>query len=177
MAPPTPPILSGHDDSVIADVCKTYNLTPSEFAQLRDRAVAAKAISYSPYSKFRVGAVLLSNGRINPLTGERTTTEEVTYTPGANVENASYPVTTCAERVAFGRAITEGHRGFRAVAVATDISPPASPCGMCRQFIREFCELSMPILMFDKDENFSVLRLEDLLPLSFGPDQMGVESA
>ncbi|KAK3498535.1 cytidine deaminase-like protein [Neurospora crassa] len=164
MAPPTPPILNGHSETVIAQTCQTYNLTPSEFAQLRDRAVAAKATSYSPYSKFRVGAVLLSTGK-------------GTYTPGANVENASYPVTTCAERVAFGRAITEGHRGFKAVAVATDISPPASPCGMCRQFIREFCELSMPILMFDKDENFSVLRLEDLLPLSFGPDQMGIEGA
>ncbi|EGZ77227.1 cytidine deaminase [Neurospora tetrasperma FGSC 2509] len=177
MAPPTPPILNGHSETVIAQTCQTYNLTPSEFAQLRDRAVAAKATSYSPYSKFRVGAVLLSNGKVNAVTGERTTTTESTYTPGANVENASYPVTTCAERVAFGRAITEGHRGFKAVAVATDISPPASPCGMCRQFIREFCELSMPILMFDKDENFSVLRLEDLLPLSFGPDQMGIEGA
>jgi cytidine deaminase len=53
---------------------------------------------------------------------------------GANVENASYPVGTCAERVAFGKAVTEGKlNGFKAVAVATDISPPASPCGMCRQ--------------------------------------------
>ncbi|KAK3355139.1 cytidine deaminase-like protein [Neurospora tetraspora] len=179
MAPLTPPILDGHSPAVIAQTCQTYNLTPSEFAQLRDRAVAAKATSYSPYSKFKVGAVLLSNGKVDDaVTGERTTTApEQTYTPGANVENASYPVTTCAERVAFGRAITEGHRGFKAVAVATDISPPASPCGMCRQFIREFCELSMPILMFDKDENFSVLRLEDLLPLSFGPDQMGIEGS
>ncbi|EGO52408.1 hypothetical protein NEUTE1DRAFT_149946 [Neurospora tetrasperma FGSC 2508] len=180
MAPPAPPILNGHSETVIAQTCQTYNLTPSEFAQLRDRAVAAKATSYSPYSKFRVGAVLLSTGKVNnaAVTGERSSSSsEGTYTPGANVENASYPVTTCAERVAFGRAITEGHRGFKAVAVATDISPAASPCGMCRQFIREFCELSMPILMFDKDENFSVLRLEDLLPLSFGPDQMGIEGA
>lgn len=49
------------------------------------------------------------------------------------MENASYPVGTCAERVAFGKAVTEGHRKFKVVAVATDISPPASPCGMCRQ--------------------------------------------
>ncbi|KAK3398125.1 cytidine deaminase-like protein [Sordaria brevicollis] len=178
MAPPTPPILNGHSETDIAQVCNLYSLTPTEFAELRDRAVAAKATSYSPYSKFRVGAVLLSNGKLQQdgKTIVRSN-DEVTYTPGANVENASYPVTTCAERVAFGRAITEGHRGFKAVAVATDISPPASPCGMCRQFIREFCELSMPILMFDKDENFSVLRLEDLLPLSFGPDQMGIEGS
>lgn len=136
MAPPAPPILNGHDDTVIAQICADYNLTSSEFAQLRDRAVAAKATSYSPYSKFRVGAVLLSTSRVDPATGQRSTdsdSSEGTYTPGANVENASYPVTTCAERVAFGRAITEGLRGFKAVAVATDISPPASPCGMCRQ--------------------------------------------
>jgi cytidine deaminase len=57
----------------------------------------------------------------------------VVYVPGANVENASYPVGTCAERVAFGTAVTSGIKKFRAIAVATDISPPASPCGMCRQ--------------------------------------------
>ena len=59
------------------------------------------------------------------------------FIDGANVENAAYPVGTCAERVAFGKAITEGHqpKTFKAVAVSTDISPPASPCGMCRQLL------------------------------------------
>lgn len=79
---------------------------------------------------------------------------------------------TCAERVAFGKAITEGHKGFKTIAVATDISPPASPCGMCRQFIREFCELDMPIFMFDKNGDFMVARLGELLPLSFGPEAL-----
>jgi cytidine deaminase len=60
-------------------------------------------------------------------------TEDGQFIDGANVENAAYPVGTCAERVAFGKAVTEGHKKFKAVAVATDISPPASPCGMCRQ--------------------------------------------
>jgi cytidine deaminase len=64
---------------------------------------------------------------------------------GANVENAAYPVGTCAERTALGTAVVEGARrgDIRALAVATDISPPASPCGMCRQYIREFCEVSL----------------------------------
>lgn len=64
---------------------------------------------------------------------------------GANVENAAYPVGTCAERTALGTAVVEGARrgDIRALAVATDISPPASPCGMCRQYIREFCEVGL----------------------------------
>ncbi|KAJ2971385.1 hypothetical protein NUW58_g9431 [Xylaria curta] len=107
----------------------------------------AKEHSLSEADQFRVGASLLSVDGV--------------FFNGANVENASYPVTTCAERVAFGKAVTEGHRKIKAVAVATDISPPASPCGMCRQFIREFCDFKVPILMFDKDGNYVVMRLEE----------------
>lgn len=100
---------------------------------------AAKGTAYCPYSRFHVGATLL--------------TSEGQYISGANVENASYPVGTCAERVALGKAVTdlganlpggggfkkwkEGEDGvkrrFKALAVATDVSPPTSPCGMCRQ--------------------------------------------
>ncbi|KAG7293129.1 hypothetical protein NEMBOFW57_003175 [Staphylotrichum longicolle] len=110
---------------------------------LLSQSQAAKATAYCPYSNFRVGAVLL--------------TASGAYVPGANVENASYPVGTCAERVALGRAVTEGHHrgGFRAVA------------------IREFCDLSVPIIMFDKDSNYVVMKLEELLPLSFGPEALG----
>lgn len=151
-------MLSSINNQHIESTAETFGLAPDEIKSLRRQAVEAKATAYCPYSKFRVGAVLLTNAGA--------------YIPGANIENAAYPVGTCAERVAFGKAVTEGHRGFKAVAVATDISPPASPCGMCRQFIREFCELSMPILMFDKDENYCVLRLEELLPMSFGPEDL-----
>jgi cytidine deaminase len=120
-------ILSGKDAAAIAATCEAHGITTTEFAQLQRRATAAKATAYCPYSQFRVGATLLSN----KTGGEEE--EDGQYISGANVENASYPVGTCAERVALGKAVTEGHRGFRAVAVATDISPPASPCGMCRQ--------------------------------------------
>ncbi|KAK8139730.1 cytidine deaminase-like protein [Apiospora sp. TS-2023a] len=126
--------------------CSTYGLSKAEFEELQ-RAV-----------QFRVGATILAG--------------DGAFISGANVENAAYPVGTCAERVAFGKAVTEGHKGFRAVAVATDIAPPASPCGMCRQFIREFCELSTPILMFDKNGDYLVQKLEELLPLSFGPEAL-----
>lgn len=130
------PIYSYND---IPNICSTYSLTPEEITALATQSSAAKATAYCPYSRFHVGATLL--------------TSEGQYISGANVENASYPVGTCAERVALGKAVTDlgalaaggggfkewkggkdgVKRGFKALAVATDISPPASPCGMCRQ--------------------------------------------
>lgn len=113
--------LSPSDPTHIAQVSTTYNVTPLQLTTLQSRSTAAKSTAYCPYSKFRVGCTIL--------------TKDGQYIDGANVENAAYPVGTCAERVAFGKAVTEGHlkAGFKAVAVATDISPPASPCGMCMQ--------------------------------------------
>ncbi|AEO70294.1 uncharacterized protein THITE_2121525 [Thermothielavioides terrestris NRRL 8126] len=169
-----PPILSSTSPSDVSTTCAAHNLTPAEFHALREQATAAKARAYCPYSNFRVGAALLpavgkdgkgGGGGIDAIVC------------GANVENASYPVTTCAERVAVGRAVVDGLHaggGFRAVAVATDTDAPDSPCGMCRQCLREFCDVKIPIIMFDKNGNFSVLRLGELLPLSFGPQALGV---
>lgn len=94
-------------------------ITALQIQTLSLRSVAAKSTAYCPYSNFHVGASLL--------------TETGDFIDGANVENASYPVGTCAERVALGKAVTAGFRKFKAIGVATDISPPASPCGMCRQ--------------------------------------------
>ncbi|KAK4136490.1 cytidine deaminase [Trichocladium antarcticum] len=167
MPPPAP--TAPTDLPALEAICAAHGLTPAEFAALREHAHAAKASAYCPYSGFRVGAALLTasaSASASASTGE--------IVRGANVENASYPVTTCAERVALGTAVVAGHRAFRAVAVATDVSPPASPCGMCRQSIREFCDLTVPIIMFDKDSNFVVMTLDELLPLSFGPESLGV---
>lgn len=110
---------SGADPAAVKSTCQEYGLTEAEFTELYTRCVDAKSTAYCPYSQFRVGSSILS--------------VEGVFFDGANVENASYPVGTCAERVAIAKAVTEGHRKIRAVAVATDISPPASPCGMCRQ--------------------------------------------
>ncbi|KAI0430084.1 cytidine deaminase [Xylaria sp. FL1042] len=162
MPPQIPQIHSSSEPAAVESTCQEYGLSEAQFRELHRRCVGAKDTAYCPYSKFRVGAALLSADGDGDGDG--------VYFNGANVENASYPVGTCAERVAFGKAVTEGHRRISAVAVATDISPPATPCGMCRQFIREFCDLTAPILMFDKDDNYVVMRLEDLLPLSFGPE-------
>jgi cytidine deaminase len=101
-----------------------YGLTSAELHALSIQAAAAKSTAYCPYSHFRVGCTVL--------------TADGNFISGANVENASYPVGTCAERVALGKAVTNLEGGFKkgifkALAVSTDITPPASPCGMCRQ--------------------------------------------
>jgi len=145
-------------DIEAASASLNHSIRPSQIDNLFAKSVAAKSKAYCPYSNFHVGCSLL--------------TESETYVDGANVENAAYPVGTCAERVAFGKAVTEGHKKFKAVAVATDISPPASPCGMCRQFIREFCDPETPIFMFDKNGAFIIMTLEELLPMSFGPEAL-----
>lgn len=110
---------SVQNSSHLDEAVKKYGLTKDELKTLHERSVAAKSRAYCPYSKFRVGATLLSN--------------DGQWIDGANVENASYPVGTCAERVALGKAVTEGIRGFKAVGVATDIEALCSPCGACRQ--------------------------------------------
>ncbi|KAI9433478.1 cytidine deaminase [Lactarius indigo] len=123
----------------------------------------AKEMAYAPYSKFRVGAAFLTpDGQI---------------IKGANVENASYGGTICAERTAVVKAVSEGTRSFVALALNTDVAQPISPCGICRQVIREFCALKMPILLVpagygSPDNSVDLLEttVEGLLPHSFGPD-------
>ena len=92
-------------------------------SKLEDAARAAQQHAYAPYSKFRVGAAVQMAGKLFA---------------GVNVENASYPVSVCAERNAIAAAVAAGARELEAVAVYTDASPPSSPCGACRQVLREF---------------------------------------
>lgn len=104
--------------------------------------------AYAPYSNFRVGAALLgASGRV--------------YT-GCNVENISYGLTVCAERVALFKAVSEGEREFRAIAVVTDNA--ASPCGACRQVLSEFGRDMEVIIAQDGREGYEILSLSDLLP-------------
>ncbi|KAF1359516.1 cytidine deaminase [Lizonia empirigonia] len=140
-----------------------HGVSAQELQVIGEQCIDAKSKAYCPYSLFRVGASLLLN---------QSTTSEPSTIVGANVENAAYPVGTCAERVAFGTAVVQGHRlgSFKAVAVATDIDDFCSPCGMCRQFLREFLNLETPIFMFNKEGKYIVRTMGELLPLSFGPD-------
>jgi len=134
------------------------SISTQELQILSEKAIAAKSSAYCPYSQFRVGACLL--------------TIDGTYIVGANVENAAYPVGICAERVAIGNAVVSGYKDFKALAVATDVSPASSPCGMCRQFIREFTAPSFPVYLYGKDGKAVVKTLGELLPDSFGPDDL-----
>ncbi|QDU89948.1 Cytidine deaminase [Pirellulimonas nuda] len=133
-------------------------MTPQQQQTLIDSAIAARGNAYAPYSNFLVGAALLTdNGGV---------------VAGANVENASYGLTLCAERVAAGAAVAAGARGIVAVAVATEGG--AAPCGACRQFLNEFGS-AMTVLCVDSASG-RVTRevlLSELLPESFGPAALG----
>ena len=112
-------------------------------------ACAARTHAYAPYSGFRVGAALLcEDGRI--------------FT-GCNVENAAYPLCTCAERTALCAAVSQGARHFLAIAIAggtdEDCTQPCAPCGGCRQNLAEFCDVDFPVLLSD-----GIHPLGELLP-------------
>ena len=127
--------------------------------ELTAEAQQAREHAYARYSGFPVGAALL--GRSGKV-----------YT-GANVENASYPLTICAERVAVAKAVSEGEREFEAIAVVT--ATGATPCGACRQVLREFAgsEGELRVIVADLDGNSTTFTIEELLPHGFTPDQLG----
>jgi len=124
--------------------------------QLIQRALLARRWSYSPYSNYAVGAALLTlSGKIYD---------------GVNVENAAFPSTICAERVAVFKAVSEGEREFTAIAVVTQNG--GSPCGGCRQVLAEF-GLDILILIANAEgKQTSEYRLKDLLPEAFTPDKL-----
>ena len=115
-------------------------------------ALAARENAFAPYSKFRVGAAIEdSDGRIHT---------------GCNVENATYGLTVCAERVAVFKAISEGVRKFRRVAVAADTDRLTPPCGACRQILWEFCG-DVEIVLVNLRGQTETHRLKDLFPKPF----------
>lgn len=126
----------------------TYN-------ELVNAAMKARKNSYSPYSRFRVGAALL-------------TKEGKLYT-GANIENSSYGLTVCAERTAIFKAVSEGEHNFTALAVAcdTDQFNLAYPCGACRQVMTEFLKADADIIVSINTGKYKIHKLNELLPNSF----------
>lgn len=126
-------------------------------------AQRARAYAYAPYSHYTVGAALC--------------TEDDTIITGCNIENVAYSPSNCAERTAFFKAISEGYREFKAIAIVAgkegskgDIEYP-SPCGVCRQVMREFVNPdTFTIIMAKSTEDYKICTLEDLLPMCFGPD-------
>jgi cytidine deaminase len=133
-----------------------YAITESELSpdmlELYEAACAVREHAYAPYSGFRVGAALrTADGRV--------------YI-GVNVENASFPVTICAERGALMAAVADGARQFSSLAVVTDASEPAAPCGMCRQMLVEF-GVELQVLTAGRGGPSALLPLTELLPLAF----------
>ena len=128
---------------------------------LLEQAIAAREMAYAPYSGFRVGAALLGkSGKV--------------YT-GCNVENASYSPTNCAERTAFFKAVSEGEREFVSIAIVGGMSETindlCAPCGVCRQVMAEFCNKDFRVIMGNL-ANIQTRTLEELLPLSFGKNDL-----
>jgi len=135
-------------------MAESDKLTP---AQLVAQAIAARQLAYAPYSSYLVGAALL--------------VEDGTVILGCNVENASYPATICAERVALTAAVAQGKRKFVAMAVAT--LDGGSPCGICRQVMAEL-GIDMDVYIADEAGNFRSTTVRELLPDSFSGASLGI---
>lgn len=133
-------------------------MTPTiNTVDLIQQALAARQRAYAPYSRYLVGAALL--------------TSDGTVILGCNVENASYPATICAERVALTAAIAQGHRDFVAIAVATQNG--GTPCGICRQVMAELGP-AMTVYITDAAGNFQTTTVTALLPFAFREDSLVV---
>jgi len=123
--------------------------------RLFEAASKVRGNAWAPYSHFPVGAAVL--------------TESGIYS-GANVENSSYGLSVCAERNAIGRAVSEGARKVKAVAIVTNADAPCPPCGMCRQVITEFGEPGTPVRSRSPDGREAQYTLKELLPHAFTRD-------
>ncbi|OOE13653.1 cytidine deaminase [Fictibacillus arsenicus] len=126
--------------------------------KLMEQAKKAREKAYVPYSKFQVGAALLSS-------------EGKVY-HGANIENAAYSLTCCAERTALFKAYTEGDTKFTAIAVVADTKRPVPPCGACRQVISELCPPDMPVYLTNLHGDVQEIAVKDLLPGAFSPEDL-----
>ena len=134
------------------------DLTEQQQADLLTAARAAQTHAYAPYSHFLVGAAVLDeHGRVHA---------------GCNVENAAYPQGVCAEAGALSAMVLAGGTRVRAAVVVGDGAAPVTPCGGCRQKLREFAGPDTPILVADRERLRARFTLAQLLPDSFGPDHL-----
>lgn len=128
--------------------------------ELVKKAVEARELSYSPYSRFKVGAAIL--------------TKDGQIFLGANIENSSYPLCMCAERNALYNAMMHGYKkeDFEALALAADTDRPCSPCGACRQVISELFPSNKPIYMANIKGDIEETDVTELLPFAFSEDDL-----
>ena len=131
--------------------------------ELVKEALAAREFAYTPYSSFSVGAALLC--------------KDGTVFRGCNIENAAYTPTSCAERTAIFKAVSEGQREFAAIAIVGGPAgaPPADfcyPCGVCRQVIAEFCRRNFKIYIAKSEDEIREYSLDDILPHAFTEEDL-----
>jgi len=127
-----------------------------EYQKLAEMAVEAKQKALPLYSKFHVGAALL--------------TEDGKVYLGANIESSSYGLTICAERTALFTALLEGERKFKAVAIASDAEQFCPPCGACRHVLHDFCGNELDVIMINQKAEIKTYKLGELIPVSFGEE-------
>ncbi|MBU8755559.1 cytidine deaminase [Priestia megaterium] len=125
---------------------------------LIDEAKKAREMAYVPYSKFKVGAALL--------------TKDGKVYRGCNIENAAYSMCNCAERTALFKAYSEGDKEYAALAVVADTDRPVSPCGACRQVISELCPKEMKVILTNLKNDIQELTVEGLLPGAFSSEDL-----
>lgn len=126
--------------------------------KLIENAKEARNLAYVPYSKFKVGAALL-------------TTDKKIYR-GCNIENAAYSLCNCAERTALFKAYSEGDSNFKALAVVADTDRPVPPCGACRQVMSELCPPNMPVYLTNLKGDIFETTIQELLPGAFSPEDL-----
>ena len=129
-----------------------------QFEKMFEMAKSVREKAHVPYSKFKVGASIL--------------TSDNHIIVGCNVENAAYPQSQCAEASAIGNMVSQGYTTIKEILVIGSGNLLCSPCGACRQRIREFASLKTPIHMCSVSEHLKTLTLEELLPDSFGPENL-----
>lgn len=128
-----------------------------EIKELIKLAIEARENAYVPYSNFKVGAVVLTKG------GK--------IFRGCNIESASYTPTICAERTALAKAVSEGHKDIDTIVVVGSLKKLSFPCGVCRQLIREFGN-DIKIIVAKNASDYKIFTINDLLPESFGPEDI-----
>ena len=134
------------------------NISKDLTNELYKKAAVVMETAYVPYSKFKVGAAFL--------------TDDNSIVVGCNVENAAYPQSQCAEASAIGNLISQGYENIVEVVVIGSGNKLCPPCGGCRQRLREFAKLDVPIHMCNIEGHIKTLTLDELLPDSFGPENL-----
>jgi cytidine deaminase len=129
-----------------------------DYKKLSKIAIDARENAYVPYSKFKVGAAVV--------------TEDGSIYTGCNIENASYGATNCAERTAIFKAVSEGHTKIKAIAIVGDMSTHTYPCGICRQVIVEFATTDIDIILVKDEDDYIIKTMDEIMPGAFTKEDL-----